>query len=198
MSKRRGRAGRSAGGSRGAPAWLVTASGTDDAGAEQASVNWGGPAQTLAAATTVTFQPVVIPEAVTANNAPPSIGQCDIVGLDATIDITSVSAAGLYTVGVGLYVSNFSTKTAQWELREPTDAGDAGDQDFLHLVCHAFAAQLAAAETGPVSIQLRAMLPFPIRIGAGQALHLTLDNSANSPGIITFVPFIRAKISHVA
>jgi hypothetical protein len=140
---------------------------------------------------------VIIPEAVTSNNAPPSIGQCDIVGVDATIDITAVSAAGLYVVGIGLYVSNYTKATTQWDLRDPVDAGDAGDQDFLHLVAHAFQAQLPAAETGPVSVQLRVMLPFPIRIGSGQALHVTLSNGTNSAGTLSFVPFIRAKIAHI-
>jgi hypothetical protein len=135
---------------------------------------------------------------VTANNAPPSIGECDIVGLDATVDITSVGTAGKYTVGLSLYVSNYSTPATQWEIRDALQAAGAQDQDVLHVVAHSFYNVLVGADTGPVSLQLRVMLPFPIRIGSGQALHVTLSNDPTSAGNIFFTPFIRAKIAHVA
>jgi hypothetical protein len=160
-------------------------------------VNWGGPVQTLATDTTVTFQPVVIPQAVTSNNAPPSIGECDVVGLDATIDISSVATAGNYQVALAVYVSNYNPKTAQWDVLDGSLGSDAAEDDMLHVTAHSFNIALTAAETTPVSIQLRGMLPFPIRLGAGQALHVTLTNADASVGTINFVPFIRAKISHI-
>lgn len=177
-------------------AWTISASGADSTGTQQATVNFGGAAQTLAAGVNVTFQPVILPISVTANNAPPSIEEVDIVGLDCHIDITSVSAAGLYLVGAALYVSEFNTSANKWSVRSPTVNTDAGREDNLHIQCAAVQVPLAAADADPVSLQLRLMLPFPIRIGQGQALHVTLGNDTTSAGIISFVPFIRARITN--
>jgi len=199
--RRRNRRGGS--GRRGAPrktpsAWIVTSSGANASGTAESTVNWGGASQTLNAGTTISFQAVVIPEAATAANAPPSIGECDIVGLDATIDITSVSAAGRYLVGAAAYVSDYVAQATEWEVQDPCNANDADDADLLHVVAHAFSSPLVAADTAPVSIQLRVMLPFPIRIGVGQALHVTLSVDSTSAGNVSYTPFIRAKIAHVA
>lgn len=202
MARRRNR-GRSRGNSSRGPsrtpsAWLVTDSQTGSTGVAASGVNWGGAAQTLAAGVTQSFQAVVLPEAVTAANAPPSLGECDVVGLDATIDISSVSAAGKYLVGLALYVSDYSNSATTWETKDACAADDAMDQDLLHVVAHAFQCPAASADTGPVSVQLRVMLPFAIRIGTGQALHVTLSNDTTSAGVLTFTPFVRAKIAHVA
>jgi len=199
MSRRR-RGSRGGGRGSGLPAsmatWIVSSSSVDSAGTQgMGVVQWGGLPQTLAPGLSLTYQAPSLPELVGATNAVPGLSELDIVGIDAMIAITSMSVGGLLEVGLGLYVGEYSSGTTnKWTIRLPTAQNDLAAQEFLHVIAHAIQVPLAAADTMPVSIPLRVVLPFPIRIGAGQALHVTLENNTNSAGTISFVPFIRTKI----
>jgi len=190
MSRRR-----SGGGRTRSSDWVISASGTDATGAVTTPVNWGGPVQTVGAGSQNHFQPVVLAPAITASNAVPSIGQVDIIGLDCTFQISSVSAAGYYVGAACLYVSEYNTSQTKWAVRSPIQPTDAARDDNLHIMGFAFNAPLAAAETNAFSLKLRLLLPYAIRLGGGQALHCCLDNGVSSAGNILFTPFIRARIA---
>jgi len=201
MARRKNRArsrGRSGRGGMGRPsAWVISSSGTDASGTATTPVNWGGASQTIAAGSTLTFQPVVLAPAVTAGNAPPSLGETDIVGLDCHFDVTSMTVGGLLVIGAALYVSEYNTNATKWAVRTPTLNTDAMRQDNIHIVAAALTVPVIASDAMPVSISLRLLLPYPIRIGASQALHCTIGNDTVSAGVISFTPFVRARIANV-
>jgi len=99
-------------------------------------------------------------------------------------------------VGLCLYVSQVGPD-GNWDVRDPLLPTTAVRDDTLDLTLDGYLPPTLA--WGYTGRRWTVSLPYPIIIGAGQALHVTLS-LANYPGAgeISFVGFIRSRVSMVA
>jgi hypothetical protein len=170
----------------------------NNSGAQTAAQGWNGTAVVLTPGSQLAWQAIVIPTAITANNAPPSIGECQIDFVDASVFLTTPTVAGIYFFGMGIYISKYDTRTGTWGVRNPTNTGaDAGRDDWLQLKVMVATLPLPAAVTDPMMLELKFVLPHPVILGGGEALHLCVDNNTSSVGSISTYAFIRSRIADV-
>jgi len=162
-----------------------------------ASPSWGSGFLVPAAGTT-NIQAAILPEAVTAVNSPPSIGELQVDEIQGSIFFTFVTS-GLYAIGVGIFISKFNTSVGAWVLRSPSVASEASDDDWLFL--RMLIITVPTTVNDYTSVEVPIGLPHPIILGRGEALHVAVDNGAGfttSAGQIACAPYFRSRISNVA
>jgi len=170
----------------------------NNAGAQVATNGWNGGPIVIAPAAQVAYQAIVIPAAATAINAPPSVGQCEVDQVEGSLYLLTPTAAGVYFVGVGIYISKYDARTATWGIRFPsTSAADAARDDWLMVKGLVLTLPLPANVTDPMVIELKLALPHPVILCGGEALHVCVDNASSSAGSISVVPYIRTRISSI-
>jgi hypothetical protein len=170
----------------------------NNSGAQVAASSWNGNAITLATNTQAAYQAVVIPQAVTAANAPPSIGECMIQDVEGSLYLTAPTPAGVYYIGFGIYISKFDSRTGTWGIRYPSTVGsDAARDDWLALRVIVATLPAATGVTDPMMLELRLALPHPVILGGGEALHVCVDNNGSSAGSINVVAYFRTRIADV-
>jgi hypothetical protein len=178
---------------------LIVAGGfVNNAGAQVASNSWNGAAQVLAPGSQIAYQALILPQAVTALNAPPSIGECIIKDVEGSVFLTTPTLAGVYYIGFGIYISKFDTRTGTWGIRFPSNIGsDASRDDWLALRVIVSTLPVPASVTDPMMLELRLALPHAVTLGGGEALHVCVDNNLGSVGSISVVPYFRTRIMDV-
>jgi len=177
---------------------IVSGGYVNNAGAQVATNGWNGAAIVLAGGSQAAYQAIVIPQAVTAINAPPSIGECQVDAIEGSLFLTTPSAAGIYYIGFGIYVSKFDTRTGTWAVRYPSNsAADAARDDWVALRAMVMTLPLAAGISDPMILELKLVLPHPIILGGGEALHVCVDNNGSSVGNISVTPYFRTRIADV-
>jgi hypothetical protein len=170
----------------------------NNSGSQLSNPSWNSGAITLAPGVQAAFQAVVIPQAVTAANAPPSIGECVIQDVEGSLYITNPTSTGVYFIGFGIYISKFDTRTGTWGIRYPSSTGsDAARDDWLALRVIVATLPLPATVTDPMMLELRLALPHPVVLGGGEALHVCVDNNSSSSGSINVYAFFRTRIADV-
>jgi len=170
----------------------------NNGGAQTPGSGWNGAQLPLPAGSQVAYQAIVIPQAVTAVNAPPSIGECEVDQIEGSLYLSSPGSAGIYQLGVGIYISKFDTRTGTWAIRYPSNSSsDAARDDWLMLKAMTVALPLTAGVTDPMLLEFKLMLPHPIILGGGEALHVCVDNNTNSPATINVQAFFRTRVSNV-
>jgi len=142
---------------------------------------WGAVLQNTIPAATITM-----PVSVAMTDAP-NFGVC----------LNSISPLGPVAIGVNLYVSSFNSQTGSWMVYDPLLDSTACRDDMLDIMQDVFLQPAFAF--GHTGRRWSVKLPYPIMIGAGQALHVTFSNSINSNtgGILT-VAFIRSRVCAVS
>jgi len=178
---------------------LVVAGGyVNNAGAQVAVNSWNGAPVVLAPGNQMAFQGVVVPQAVTAINAPPSVGECKIVDVEGSVFLTTPTVQGLYYLGFGIYISKYDSRTGTWGVRYPSNlAADAARDDWLALRVVVVTLPLPADVKDPMMIEFKLGLPHPVLLGGGEALHVAIDNNAGSVGSVSAVPYFRTRIADV-
>jgi hypothetical protein len=167
-------------------------------GAQVANSTWNGAALAIAPGGQIAYQAVVLPQAVTAINAPPGIGECKVDAIEGSIFLTTPTVAGIYYIGFGIYISKFDTRTGTWGLRYiSVNSSDAARDDWLAIRAVVATLPLPAAVTDPMMIELKIQLPHPVILGGGEALHVAVDNNSSSVGSITANPYFRTRIADV-
>jgi hypothetical protein len=170
----------------------------NNSGAQVATSSWNGNAITLATNTQAAYQAVVIPQAVTAANAPPSIGECMIQDVEGSLYLTNPTVTGVYYIGFGIYISKFDSRTGTWGIRYPSTVGsDAARDDWLALRVIVATLPVPGAVTDPMMLELRLALPHPVILGGGEALHVCVDNNGSSSGSINVLAYFRTRIADV-
>jgi len=170
----------------------------NNSGAQTATNTWNGAAIVLAPGSQAAYQAVVLPQAVTAANAPPSIGECRILAVEGSIFLTTPTVAGIYYIGFGIYISKYDTRTGTWGVRYASvNSSDASRDDWLALRAVVATLPLPAAVTDPMMIELNVELPHPVILGGGESLHVMVDNNASSVGSISLNSYFRTRIADV-
>jgi len=171
---------------------------TPAAGAPVASSSWGGPI-TLAAGGIANIQAVTIPEAVTSAASPPAIGEIQVDEVQGSVFFT-LAASGFNCLGVGMFISKFNTNTGAWVIRAASVNTEAMDDDWLFL--RMLIVTVPTTNNEYVSIEVPLMLPHPIVLGRGEALHVAIDTGAGtgltSAGVIVCWPFLRSRVSNIS
>jgi len=177
---------------------IVFGGAVNNAGTQVAGNGWNGASMTLAPGAQIAYQAICIPQAVTAMNAPPSVGECEVVSLEGSIFVTTPTAQGLYYLGFGVYISKFDTRTGTWGVRYPSNLNaDAARDDWLMLRALVATLPLPTAVTDPMLMELCLSLPHPVILGGGEALHVCVDNNAGSVGSVNVVPYFRTRVADV-
>jgi hypothetical protein len=127
--------------------------------------------------------------------SPPSIGEVIVNMVVGSIFFSSPSTAGVYVVGIGIYVSQYNTTATKWSVRTPTLSTDAARDDYLYLRCIEIVLTASTSLTSEQVIEVAVGIPAPVQLGNGEALHLTINNDALSAGSLSMVPFVRSHIS---
>jgi len=181
---------------------IIAGGGVNNAGAQVATTSWGG-LQTLGLGVQFAWQAIVIPQAVTAINAPPSVGECEVVDIEGSVFLKNPSVAGQYTFGFGIYISKFDTRTGTWSLRFPSIGApnaDAARDDWLYLRAMTLVLPVTNSVTDSMLLELKLALPHRVILGGGEALHVCIDISqvpAGGLGVMDVVPFFRTRIADV-
>jgi hypothetical protein len=178
---------------------LIVAGGTvNNAGAQVAANSWNGSSITLAPGQQTSYQAIVLPQAVTAANAPPSIGECQVDDIEGSLFIKGNTTQGLHYIGFGIYISKFDTRTGTWGVRFPSNlAADAARDDWVMLRVVTVTLPLPANVTDPMILELKLGLPHPVVLAGGEALHVVVDNNGSSVGAFDVNAFFRTRIQDV-
>jgi len=177
---------------------IVSGGSVNNAGAQVAGSSWNGSAKTLAPGNQLAWQAIVLPQAVTAINAPPSTGQCKVLSVEGSFYISTPTVSGKYYIGMGIYISKFDSRTGTWGVRYPSNASsDAARDDWLALRVVVVTLPLPSVITDPMMVELHLDLPHPISLGGGEALHVCVDNNGSSVGSFDVDTFFRTRISDV-
>jgi len=133
-------------------------------------------------------------------NAPPSIGQVAVEEIQGSFFLSNPTIAGVYIIGVGIYISKYNTITGTWDMRFPSGTAAEGQRDdWLYLKPLVVQMPLAATYTGPIMLEIPLHLPRRVVIGGGEALHVGIDcSSAPLASSITVNPYFRGRISVIA
>jgi hypothetical protein len=170
----------------------------NNAGAQVANSTWDSNGVVLAPGSQMAYQAVVLPQAVTAANAPPSIGECMVQDVEGSLFLTAPTVIGVYFIGFGIYISKFDTRTGTWGIRNPSNSGsDAARDDWLALRAIVTTLPTQPAITDPMMLELRLALPHPITLGGGEALHVCVDNNTSSAGSFNVYAYFRTRIADV-
>jgi len=170
----------------------------NNSGVQVASSTWAGSPVGLTPAGQIAWQAVVLPQAVTAINAPPSVGECVVQDIEGSMFLSNPTAPGIYYVGVGIYISKFDSRTGTWNLRSIVNTTtDAARDDWLMLRALVMTLPLTTGVTDSMELEIRLALIHPIVLGGGEALHVAIDSSSLSPGNLNVAPFFRTRISDV-
>jgi hypothetical protein len=190
---RRRRRGRGRVGYRTTGDWVTSSVSTDNTGTAATVSSWGGAITSIAAGSGLSLQLMSFPTTNVAS--PPSIGEVIVNMIVGSIFFSSPSAAGVYVVGIGIYVSQYNTTATKWAVRTPTLSTDAARDDYLFLRCIEIVLTVSTTLTTEQVIEVAVGLPGPVQLGNGEALHLTVNNDTLSAGSLSMVPFVRSHIS---
>lgn len=178
---------------------LIVAGGiVNNSGAQGSYQSWNSSSVTLAPGAQAAVQAVVLPQAVTAANAPPSIGECQVLDVEGSLYVVRNTVIGVYFIGFGIYISKFDSRTGTWGVRNPSNVGgDAARDDWLALRVVVVTLPAPSSVTDPMLVELKLGLPHPIVLAGGEALHVCIDNNSSSVGSFDFYSFFRTRISDV-
>jgi len=177
---------------------IVSGGYVNNSGVQVGTSGWEGNPVALNAGVQVAFQAICIPQAVTALNAAPGVGECRVVAVEGSLFVTSPSVAGLYILGFGIYISKFDTRTGTWGIRFPSKDSDAARDDWLFLRGVVTTLPVPASVTDPMMIECALSLPHPVILGGGESLHVAIDNNGASAGNLSVIPYFRTRIADVA
>jgi hypothetical protein len=162
--------------------------------------SWGGTSGNLPTTAACTWQAVTLPTAATAQNSPPGIGEVVVNEVMGSIFIPFATVAGVYCIGVGIYVSKYDSYRGSWDTRALANSTgpDASRDDFLMLrVITAIFPGVATVI--PSGIEIPLAIGAPIVLGGGEALHVTVDVLTSAvAGNVAALAFFRSRISNIA
>jgi len=175
---------------------IVSGGYVNQAGVQAAIGSWGSTLM-LAASGGVNYQAIVIPAAVTAANAPPAIGQCQVDDVEGSLFLTEPSVLGVYLIGFGIYISKFDKASGTWSTKDPTNATEAAGDDWIVLRAVRVSLPTQGVVTDSMLLEFRCNLPHPITLGGGEALHVCIYSVAANPGSLNLTPYFRTRIQDV-
>jgi len=123
-----------------------------------------------------------------------------------TIAAPGAGVCCTHKVSVGVYITQCNTAVTNWETRSPNINSDAQRDDYFYLETQVEQMNLdqgAVVIPNPASpanhpIEFDIDIPINAAIGSGQALVITVQNGANSPGTINVYLYMRALVGPVA
>jgi hypothetical protein len=118
--------------------------------------------------------------------------------LQAYLPFFPGSAVGVYGWSIGLYVAELNSSATAWSVRDPSTPADANRDDYLWLDQVSYGSSIGSTQTTMSEICRRPVLPFPIRLGGGQALALTVALLSGSSGTATFDFWVRTHVRRAA
>jgi len=145
----------------------------------------------------VTFQAALIQPAVSGNI--PTIGRMKIDELRGSLIFNDPSSNGIFTVAVGIYVSEFTINTSAWDVSDPMNPTDAARDQYFFLKAIAFTYPLTGI-TAAGMVEMDLGLSEPVVLGGGQALNVTVSMIASGgpPPTIFCNPCFRVRTGPVA
>jgi len=161
--------------------------------------SWGGTSGALATTASATWQAVTLPTAATAANAPPGVGELEVDEVMGSIFVPFATVAGVYIIGVGIYVSKYDSNRGSWDTRAIANSTgpDATRDDwlFLRVMVVIFP---GVSTVIPSGIEVPLAIGRPVVIGGGEAIHVTVDNlTAAVAGVISPIAYFRTRISNI-
>jgi len=173
--------------------WVISSQGVNAAGTPITQNGYGGASGAITAGTPLTLLCVALPTAAAATGQP-TIGEVEIDMIHAYLPFFGGSAAGVYGWAIGLYVAELNSSATAWSVRDPSTPADANRDDYLWLDQVSYTTPTSANAVAQSEISRRPVLPFPIRIGGGQALALTVALLAGSSGTSSFDFWVRTHV----
>jgi len=203
VANRRGMFGMSSGqrgGARNVTDWVVGGRIVDSTGSPIATRPSWGPAGafTLPAGGSGSYQGVVI--IPTPSSGTPGVGRLRIDEVHGRVCVSAQGAgsSGIAHVAVGMYVSDVNNTTTLWNVRAVTTAADCARDDYLYLEGKSFTCGATDSVPDQPNICFDLKLPFPVVIGGGQALHVTISNDAASTLTCIVTAYFRSRVGPVA
>lgn len=162
--------------------------------------SFNGSAQSLTAGSAYAHQLVVVPIPVPALNQTPTIGEMKVRGVVGSVFFDSATTAGVYNIGVGMYIAKLNSNTGVWDMRSIFGASfaDATRDDWLFLRVMRLVSPANTTFTLPSCFEIPVAISRSIVLGGGEALHLQIENAAGSTGQLSSQAFVRSCISGVA
>jgi hypothetical protein len=122
--------------------------------------------------------------------SPPGVAQ--VSEIDASFDLTLPTIAGLYTVGLGMYLAQQAGTV--FTSRDPLLPADMNREDWMYKTAFTLTTPLTP------SIPWSRVLRIPNRrvlVREGFALRLTLSVAGPAGGALPFNAFLRSRISRI-